>query len=171
MEALLFATNILKTIFIIFKTMLLNSLLASLYLHPWWSLAPGTWHSYNTCSNRLILRAQEKALWSSDDHLKRFHHKANDSSILLPVEAPSNHQPFFISLWYLSNISSNILRNIPRNAGQADGTTSRCQYSLHFSHLARLIIPYTPMDQLLKKQEVGALQWLLLEDRSHSLKC
>ena len=40
----LFATNMLKTIFIIFKTMLLNSLLTSLYLHPWWSLAPGTWH-------------------------------------------------------------------------------------------------------------------------------
>lgn len=56
--------------------------------------------SYNTCSNRLILRAQEKELQSSNDHLKRlaltpnipqhisncysFHRKADD--LAFPIE-------------------------------------------------------------------------------------
>lgn len=58
--------------------------------------------SYNTCSNPLILRAQEKALQSSDDHLRlltltanipqrlpnycNFHRKVNDLSALFPVK-------------------------------------------------------------------------------------
>ena len=63
--------------------------------------------SYNTCSNPLIFRAQEKALQSSDDHLRlltltanipqrlpnycNFHRKTNDLSALFPVK-PEHRQ-------------------------------------------------------------------------------
>ena len=128
--------------------------------------------SYNTCSNRLILRAQGKALRSSDDHPKRlaltanasqrlpnhcsFCCKANDFSTLLPAEFEhrqlTNH--FSSPSWQFSTPrAEHISTFFPAIAGRADDT----EYSLthNASYQADYII-YTDGSAAEGAKNVGA---------------
>ena len=102
-----------------------------------------------TYSNRLILKAQEKALRRTDDHPKRvdlttdiphclqdrcsFCHKAKNLSTLLPAE-PEHHQTINHSPsppWQLSTpCKEQISTSVPGTAGQADDIDLKCQFNL-----------------------------------------
>ena len=105
--------------------------------------------SYPTCSKRLILKANEKALRSTDDHPKRialdvnipqrlqsrssFRRKAEELSTLLPpdLQHRQNIIHFPSSPWQQSSSHvGRISTSVPGITGRADDNSIKRQYSL-----------------------------------------
>ena len=105
--------------------------------------------SYHTCSNRLILKASEKTLRSTDDHPKHialavdksqrlqncssFHRKAEELAILLPpkFQHRQNIIHFPYPPWqHSSPHEERIVTTVPGITGRADNTNLKCQCSL-----------------------------------------
>ena len=105
--------------------------------------------SYQTCSNRLILKASEKAMRSSDDHLKRvalatnipqrlqnhcsFRHKVNELSTLLPpgLQHRQSINHFSSPPWQLNtSCEERISTTVPGITGRADDLDQKRHCSL-----------------------------------------
>ena len=112
---------------------------------------------YDTCSNRLILKTQEKEFRSADDHPKRvalaadipqrlqnsrsFRHKANDLSTLLPAELEhlQTISDFTYPSWQLSTPhEEQISISVPGVTGRADNINLKhwCSLTLIASYQA-----------------------------------
>ena len=142
-----------------------------------------------TCSKRLIIKAKEKALRSTDDHPKRialdvnipqrlqsrssFRQKAAELSTLLPPDLQHRQNIIHFSSppWQQSlSLKGQIATSVPGITGRADDSILRRQCSLTTIASYRLTTLSTPMDPLVEEQGTGVPMLLSLEDLLSSLK-
>ena len=139
--------------------------------------------SYPTCSNRLILKAREKALHSTDDHPKSisldanipqrlqnrssFHQKAEELSTILSPNL--KHRQDIIHFppppWQNSSPhEGRIATTVPGITDRANDTNLKLQCSLTAIASYQAITSSTLMDPLEEGQETGMQQQLSLGD-------
>ena len=124
--------------------------------------------SYSTCSKRLILKANEKARSSTDDHPKRI---AVDINIPQRLQHRQNIIHFPSPPWQQSSShTGRISTSVPGITSSADDTNIKrqCSLSTIISYQADTL--FTPMDPLVEEQETGVLQQSSLEDPLTSLR-